>query len=350
MEAKNDIGMKDTPRIRPVCLPARLFSAKGFTLIELLVVVAVIGLLIAMLLPALGSARLAAQRTLSLSNLRQIAIAEAAYVADNNVTSLFPEIFDPLNGVFANPYEEPGSVNLGGAVREIRGFRLGGMTMHPAYAPTLMTEGEKPLNAYVYDDIRPVTSREDREPLPTLEEADRRTPRELFRTPGEPFELLVDTLPGAPADNSAYNLLGTSYLANTFWADAVIRGLDRIQFQMQRGIGRNGRWNFANYARRFVQTWTPSRTILAGEPTVIMGAHQGNATPTRWLKENDHLVSFIDGHASGIEFTDEDVNDLLARQPGARNAGTSRASVYNDVDGLWQFFPEFRDERLQAGR
>ncbi len=102
----------------------RSLRRNGFTLVELLVVIAIIGILVALLLPAVQAAREAARRSQCQNNLKQLGIAFLNYEATKKEFPLaYIKPVAPAHGTnawapFVLPYLEEGNVVQGNDLTE----------------------------------------------------------------------------------------------------------------------------------------------------------------------------------------------------------------------------------------
>ena len=110
----------------------RFNKRAGFTLVELLVVIAIIGILVALLLPAVSAAREAARKMSCSNNLKQIGLAMRTY--HNTYTSL------PPNGLlFWNRQSNNGQTWSGGSKASVWVKLLPFLEQDPLYNSLNMT-------------------------------------------------------------------------------------------------------------------------------------------------------------------------------------------------------------------
>lgn len=92
---------------------ASRFTKTAFTLVELLVVIAIIGILVAMLLPAIQSARESARQTDCKNRMRQFGMALQMYEVQRRVLPPAASTVEPRHGVFSYilPFLELGNIS-----------------------------------------------------------------------------------------------------------------------------------------------------------------------------------------------------------------------------------------------
>jgi prepilin-type N-terminal cleavage/methylation domain-containing protein len=226
--------------------------ARAFTLIELLVVIAVIALLIAILLPALGQARLTGRATVCGSRLQQLGIATTAYL--NDFSNALPQKLGPLpTGGWA-------------VIGALFGGKKGQLPFYGV--DTIGAEG-RPLNKYINDQAIPPDSSPDNFEL------------QAFKSPVDKGCTNTGVpIPGLDKTDSMYDFIGSSYTLND-------HSLDGEQYPTLVPSG-GGKMPYVN---------NTSKTWVIGTHTIYNYQENGDRG-FRWFQKNKVEASllFMDMH------------------------------------------------------
>ena len=304
---------------------------RAFTLIELLVVIAIIAVLIALLLPALGKARLAARQTISLANMRSIVTAGAVYQSDTKGYLPFVPNHGPRGQVptTGNPWDNIQGWCTWSAFGKNNATAWAAGATSDEYGQNINNAGgvfdieaaDRPLNKYLYPDEIPAPDR----PTAMTPTAGMRKDFELpvFRDPSDTWGHQRNWPNRNTGAVSCYNDVGSSYQWQAKWYEQVCLANnvnpDGASAQQMYNMFKLGNERF-----KLGDSFQPSRMCWANDEwaDIVVNQTQTNAQVRNGYGEiNKSVLGFMDGHSAYLRIL-----------PGRPPAGTiwDRWEPYNN--------------------
>jgi prepilin-type N-terminal cleavage/methylation domain-containing protein len=263
-------------------------AAAGFTLIELLVVIAIIALLVGILLPALGKARAAGWKAISLSNIRQITTGAYQYREDNKGNM-------PLTATY---HRGTAMTPTSGALVGWATWQYAGKNCNGDWA-TLQGGGwdveaaDRPLNVYLYPTLD-IYAPDAPLKLASTDASRSVLQMPVFKDPAErvTYERSAD-VHVTPTEHpmSAYDDVGTSYQMNFKWYEQV-ENLGTLK-----GIA------LGAARMRTADSFVPSRFVWVYDQYAdIVSANVNTAFKLKnsYKDINKSVMGFMDGHANYV--------------------------------------------------
>ncbi len=296
---------------------------RAFTLIELLVVIAVLALLIALLLPAVGSMRLSGWRTVSSANLHNIVVAGFVYQdSQKGYLPCFPAFQE--RGMMPEFY--PGTTTRI-PLSAYCTWTFGGKNPRGFWAGTAqgffdVEAADRPLNAFLTDSA--IWAPPIPETLPANADERKTLQIPVFRDPSDkrghqrnwPNPNVASVQEGDIA--TCYDDVGTSYQFNVKWFDQLC--LPQTPQQVLGSQIAMQKWYQGLRRLRAADAFTPSRFAWIHDEYADITVY--NTNPLVQVRNgykdfNKSMMGYMDGHVAytklrpGGQLTPEDDNSFI---------------------------------------